>query len=122
MTTPSSITVKETISRQYTIAVSQFRITVGDKIYDVELYNESVLASKIADYFKQPSAQQDAELFLRAMSFALDDEDKQDDEEELPSLTKIMDLMIKIDPAYGSLSITEFVDNFALNGQIKRHL
>lgn len=94
---------------------------MGDRIYDVELYNESVLASKIADYFARADAQQDAGLFLRAMSFALDNEDKEGDEEELPPLTKIMDLMIKIDPAYGSFNISEFAENFALNGQIKRH-
>ena len=98
--------------------MSEFQVLAEDRSYVIELYNESVLASKIAEYFARPEAQRDAVLFLRAMCFALGDEDE--GEEELPPLTEIFGLMAKIEPKYIGLNLSEFVEEFALNGQIKR--
>lgn len=103
---------KETLSRQYTLLISELEITLENCQYRILLYNNTSLANAIGSYFSESNTQPEIPLLLDALLYGL---------EELPDadVGPICELMKKIDPAsYASLSLEDFIETFAFNGEI----
>jgi hypothetical protein len=106
---------KETLQRQYTIIVSQLQLRVQGRVYEIELYNEPGLATKISDYFDQENARDDTLLLLQTLFFALDEKPLEDDPDYLHYTPReeIEKLLTKLDAV-------QDLDDFVLNGNFKR--
>lgn len=103
---------KETLTRQYTLVVSELVIQLERSQYRILLFNNTSLANSIGYYFSQPRSDQEVRLVLDALLYAL---------EELPNADaqQIYELMQKIHPdSYASLTLDEFIEEFAYTGEI----